>query len=94
MRVDGKIGGSIDGTGGADLACIADKVVAAERVGYGVWSTAVSRDGFLPLMLAADRSHPSIYSIGAASPQRGGRARRQPSIGGDSTARPPEEAQL
>jgi hypothetical protein len=57
MRVDGNIGGSIDGTGGADLAGISDQVAAAERVGYaGVWTTEVSRDPFLPLLLAADRS--------------------------------------
>ena len=57
MRVDGNIGGAIDGTGGGDLADIAEQVYAAERVGYdGVWTTEVSRDPFLPLLLAADRS--------------------------------------
>ena len=57
MRVDGNIGGAIDGTGGGDLAGIAEQVAAAERVGYdGVWTTEVSRDPFLPLLLAADRS--------------------------------------
>jgi probable F420-dependent oxidoreductase len=57
VLVDGNIGGSIDGTGGADLAVIADQVAAADRIGYdGVWSTEVSRDPFLPLLLAADRS--------------------------------------
>lgn len=57
MRVDGNIGGAIDGTGGGDLAGIAEQVGAAERVGYdGVWTTEVSRDPFLPLLLAADRS--------------------------------------
>ena len=57
MRVDGNIGGSIDGTGGADLAGISDQVAAAKRVGYdGVWTTEVSRDSFLSLLLAADRS--------------------------------------
>ena len=53
MRVDG----NIDGTAGADLAGIADQVATAERVGDdGVWTTEVSRDPFLPLLLAADRS--------------------------------------
>ena len=57
MRVYGNIGGSIDGTGGADLAGISDQVAAAKRVGYdGVWTTEVSRDPFLSLLLAADRS--------------------------------------
>jgi probable F420-dependent oxidoreductase len=57
MRIDGNIGGSIDGTGGADLAGVAEQVAGAERVGYdGVWTTEVSRDPFLPLLLAADGS--------------------------------------
>ena len=52
MRVDGNIGGAIDGTGGGDLAGIAEQVAAAERAGYdGVWTTEVSRDPFLPLLL-------------------------------------------
>jgi probable F420-dependent oxidoreductase len=57
MRVDGNIGGGIDGTGGGDLAGIAEQVAAAERAGYdGVWTTEVSRDPFLPLLLAAGQS--------------------------------------
>jgi probable F420-dependent oxidoreductase len=57
MKVDGNIGGAIDGTGGGDLGVIAGQVAEAERVGYdGVWTTEVSRDPFLPLLLAADRS--------------------------------------
>jgi hypothetical protein len=53
MPVDGNIGGAIDGTGGDDLAGMAEQVGAAERVGYdGVWTTEVSRDPFLPLLLA------------------------------------------
>ena len=56
MRVDGNIGGGIDGTGG-DLVGIAEQVAAAERAGYdGVWTTEVSRDPFLPLLLAAGQS--------------------------------------
>lgn len=65
MYVDANIGGSIDGTGGADLDVLAAQVVAAERVGFdGVWSTEVSRDPFLPLMFAADRS--SSLQLGTA----------------------------
>ena len=57
MKVDGNIGGGIDGTGGGDLDVIAGQVAAAERTGYdGVWTTEVSHDPFLPLLLAADRS--------------------------------------
>ncbi|MCX2932379.1 LLM class F420-dependent oxidoreductase [Mycobacterium sp. CVI_P3] len=57
MYVDSNIGGSIDGTGGADLAILDEQITAAERVGFdGIWSTEVSRDPFLPLLLAADRS--------------------------------------
>src|ERR1700728_358889 len=57
MRVDDNIGGGIDGTGGGDLACIAEQVAAAERAGHdGVWTTEVSRDPFLPLLLAAGQS--------------------------------------
>ena len=57
MRVDGNIGGGIDGTGGGDLAGIAEQVAAAQRAGYdGGWTTEVSRDPFLPLLLAAGQS--------------------------------------
>ncbi|MFJ8816591.1 TIGR03617 family F420-dependent LLM class oxidoreductase [Amycolatopsis thermoflava] len=57
MRVDGNIGGAIDGTAGADLADIREQVDLAERVGYdGLWSTEVSRDPFLPLLAAAGQS--------------------------------------
>ncbi|ORB76967.1 LLM class flavin-dependent oxidoreductase, partial [Mycobacterium timonense] len=57
MNVDANIGGSVDGTAGADLEVLASQVTAAERAGFdGVWSTEVSRDPFLPLMIAADRS--------------------------------------
>lgn len=33
MRVDGNIGGGIDGTGGGDLADVAEQVAAAQRAG-------------------------------------------------------------
>ncbi|HEX9831968.1 MAG TPA: TIGR03617 family F420-dependent LLM class oxidoreductase, partial [Mycobacterium sp.] len=57
MKVDGNIGGSIDGTGGADLGVLADQIASAQRIGYdGIWSTEVSRDPFLPLLLAAEKS--------------------------------------
>ncbi|HKP42139.1 LLM class F420-dependent oxidoreductase [Mycobacterium sp.] len=65
MKVDGNIGGAIDGTGGADLAVLADQICTAEAIGYdGVWSTEVSRDPFLPLLLAADRS--DVLQLGTA----------------------------
>jgi probable F420-dependent oxidoreductase len=65
VRVDGNVGGSIDGTDGADLATLADQVDAAERLGLdGVWSTEVGRDPFLPLALTAQRS--SRLDVGTA----------------------------
>jgi probable F420-dependent oxidoreductase len=57
MKVDGNIGGTIDGTGGGDLRVIASQVTEAEDAGLdGVWTTETSRDPFLPLLLTADRS--------------------------------------
>ncbi len=57
MRVDSNFGGSIDGTGGADLAVLAEQITTSERLGFdGVWSTEVARDPFLPLVVAAERS--------------------------------------
>ena len=57
MLIDGNIGGSIDGTPGADLTTLAEQVSLAERVGFaGVWTTEVGRDPFLPLALAARQS--------------------------------------
>lgn len=57
MFVDANIGGSIDGTGGADIDTVTGQVTSAEHIGCdGVWSTEVARDPFLPLMLVADRS--------------------------------------
>src|SRR5690606_9111047 len=65
MYVDANIGGSIDGTGGADLAVLAQQVAAAQAAGLdGVWSTEVSRDPFLPLLVAADKSQ--TLQIGTA----------------------------
>lgn len=65
MQVDGNIGGSIDGTGGADFGVITEQIAAAERVGFdGVWSTEVSRDPFLPLLVAAEKS--STLLLGTA----------------------------
>jgi probable F420-dependent oxidoreductase len=57
MYIDANIGGSIDGTGGADLTGLTAQIAAAERIGHdGIWTTEVSRDPFLPLALAADKS--------------------------------------
>ncbi len=57
VLVDGHIGGSIDGTSGADIAGISAQITEAEQIGYdGVWTTEIGRDPFLPLLLAADRS--------------------------------------
>ena len=57
MYVDGNIGGSIDGTGGADLGVPRRAGGTAERIGSdGIWSTEVARDPFLPLVLAAEKS--------------------------------------
>jgi len=65
MLIDGNIGGSVDGTTGADLGALEDQVALAERVGYaGVWSTEVGRDPFLPLALAARQS--SSLTVGTA----------------------------
>lgn len=57
MYVDTNIGGTIDGTGGADFAILTQQISDAQRIGIdGVWSTEVSRDPFLPLMVAAERA--------------------------------------
>ncbi|WP_082946005.1 LLM class F420-dependent oxidoreductase [Mycobacterium sp. E1747] len=65
MYVDANIGGAVDGTAGANLEVLAEQVAAAESMGFdGVWSTEVSRDPFLPLMIAADRS--STLRLGTA----------------------------
>lgn len=65
MRVDGNIGGSIDGTGGADLNILGEQIATAERVGFdGIWSTEVARDPFMPLVIAAEKS--STLQLGTA----------------------------
>ncbi|WP_431233042.1 LLM class F420-dependent oxidoreductase [Mycolicibacterium psychrotolerans] len=65
MHVDTNIGGTIDGTGGADFGTLADQVGAAQRIGFdGVWSTEVSRDPFLPLVIAAQ--HAPQIQVGTA----------------------------
>lgn len=57
MLIDGNIGGAVDGTAGADFTELSRQVDDAERIGYnGVWSTEVSRDPFLPLLLAAQQA--------------------------------------
>lgn len=55
MLLDVNIGGAVDGTSGGSLAGLRRQVLAAGRGGLdGVWTTEVSRDPFLPLVLAAD----------------------------------------
>ncbi len=57
MKMDVNVGGSIDGTGGADLTVLGEQIAGAQGLGFdGVWTTEVSRDPFLPLMLAAQQS--------------------------------------
>lgn len=57
MYVDTNIGGGIDGTGGADFGVLTEQVATADRIGFdGLWSTEVSRDPFLPLLVAAEKS--------------------------------------
>jgi len=57
MHVDANIGGASDGTGVADLGTLTQQITTAECCGFdGVWSTEVSRDPFLPLMLVAAQS--------------------------------------
>lgn len=56
MRVDGNIGGGVDGSSGGSLEEVHGQVDLAVRCGLdAVWSTEVSRDPFLPLVLAAAR---------------------------------------
>jgi hypothetical protein len=38
VKVDGNIGGGIDGTGGGDLGVISGQVAAAERVDSGTYA--------------------------------------------------------
>ena len=65
MLVDSNIGGASDGTGVADLAALNGQITAAQQCGFdGVWSTEVSRDPFLPLMIAAQQS--STLTLGTA----------------------------
>ena len=65
MKVDGNIGGAVDGTGGGDLAEVTAQVRDAETIGLdGVWATEVSRDPFFPLLIAADRS--GSLTVGSA----------------------------
>lgn len=54
MLVDANIGGSSDGKNVAALTILSDQIAMAQKSGFdGLWSTEVSRDPFLPLMLAA-----------------------------------------
>jgi probable F420-dependent oxidoreductase len=57
VHVDTNIGGGIDGTDGADFGILTEQIEQAERIGFdGLWSTEVSRDPFLPLVIAAQTS--------------------------------------
>lgn len=54
MKIDGNIGGGPDGSRGGDFAEVVEQAGAAQRCGLdGVWSTEVSRNPFLPLLVAA-----------------------------------------
>lgn len=65
MYVDVNIGGSTDGTSGAEFSTLNEQVRTAMRIGCdGVWSTEVARDPFLPLVVAAGTS--SSLQIGTA----------------------------
>lgn len=57
MRIDGNVGGAGVSDGDTGIAEIARQVALAQEAGFdGVWSTEISRDPFLPLVLAAQRS--------------------------------------
>jgi probable F420-dependent oxidoreductase len=57
LLIDGNIGGGVDGTAGADFAGLSEQIDFAKECGFdGVWSTEVSRDPFLPLLYAAEKS--------------------------------------
>jgi probable F420-dependent oxidoreductase len=65
MRVDGNIGGVVDGTAGGNVQEIDAQVAQARRIGLdGVWTTETSRDPFLPLLLAT-RQAPEL-TVGTA----------------------------
>jgi probable F420-dependent oxidoreductase len=65
MHIDANIGGSSGETGIADLAVLTGQITAAHQCGFdGLWSTELSRDPFLPLMLVAQ--HPSEMHLGTA----------------------------
>ncbi|MHA6758288.1 LLM class F420-dependent oxidoreductase [Streptacidiphilus sp. PAMC 29251] len=67
MRIDGDLGGGMDGTDVADFAGIAGQVAAAEGLGYdGVWTSELGRDPFLPLLLAAEHSERLQIGTGIA----------------------------
>lgn len=57
MLVDANIGGSSDGTRVTALANLSGQIAAAHHCDFdGLWSTEVSRDPFLPLVLVAKES--------------------------------------
>jgi probable F420-dependent oxidoreductase len=65
VKIDGNVGGGADGSQGGSYAAIREQVTAAQMCAMdGVWSTEVSRNPFLPLLLAAEQA-PRL-SIGTA----------------------------
>lgn len=54
MKIDGNVGGGPDGSRGGSFAEVVEQATAAQLCGLdGVWSTEVSRNPFLPLLVAA-----------------------------------------
>lgn len=54
MKIDGNLGGGPDGSRGGTFAEVIEQANAAQLCGLdGVWSTEVSRNPFLPLLVAA-----------------------------------------
>jgi probable F420-dependent oxidoreductase len=54
MKIDGNIGGGPDGSKGGNFPEVVGQATAAQLCGLdGVWSTEVSRNPFLPLLVAA-----------------------------------------
>lgn len=55
MRVDGNVGGGPDGTSGGSFTEVRAQALEARSCGLdGVWSTEVTRNPFLPLLVAAE----------------------------------------
>jgi probable F420-dependent oxidoreductase len=62
VLVDGAVGGTAEG---GNIGAIVQQLADADRMGYaGVWSTEVTRDPFLPTLLAAE--HAPRLTVGTA----------------------------